>query len=322
MYKIILLIASSFTYGCTETGISSLNGGSDGVSDVPVDTGISWDREDETEESEEDPEDEEPNTEETPEDEDAIEEDEPVDVEEPPEDDCDYTSDLVYVIDRADEAIYLFDPTDYSFDLVGELDCGIFAGSPGSMSVSRDGYAYVRYSDNTVYQVDLESMECVETSYDVDFGGFGMGYATNSGSTWRDQLYVANANEIAVVNTDTWNLSVIGSLPSQSELTGNADGELWAILPLETPAKLVEVNKTNGSIVDTINLSSMPNPTDIDTFAFATWGGEFWVFIRTYGMGSSTDVYRVTSGGVMTKVSEDTGMDVVGAGVSTCAPTD
>lgn len=322
MNKYLVIIASTLTVGCTETGITSINDGSDGVSDLPVDTGIGWDSEDAPEDSEEEREDEEPNDEDTPEDEDSIEDDEPEEVEEPPEDDCDSTSDLVYVIDRADEALYLFDPTDYSFDLLGELDCGIFAGSPGSMSVSRDGYAYVRYSDNTVYEVDLETMECVETVYDVDFGGFGMGYATNSGSTWRDQLYVANSNEVAVIDTNTWNLSVIGSLPSQSELTGNAAGELWAILPLESPAKLVQLNKTNGNIVDTIALSRMPNPTDIDTFAFATWGGDFWVFIRTYGMGSTTDVYQVTSDGVMTKVAEDTGMDVVGAGVSTCAPTE
>ena len=59
----------------------------------------------------------------------------------------------------------------------------------------------------------------------------------------------------------------------------------------------------------------------IDAFAFATWGGDFWVFIRTHGMGHSTDVYRVTSTGHTTRVAVDTGMDVVGAGVSTCAPT-
>jgi hypothetical protein len=34
-------------------------------------------------------------------------------------------------------------------------------------------------------------------------------------------------------------------------------------------------------------------------------------------MGSSTDVYRVTADGSMSRVAEGTGMDVVGAGVST-----
>ena len=38
-------------------------------------------------------------------------------------------------------------------------------------------------------------------------------------------------------------------------------------------------------------------------------------------MGRFPDVYRVTSTGHTTRVAVDTGMDVVGAGVSTCAPT-
>jgi hypothetical protein len=45
------------------------------------------------------------------------------------------------------------------------------------------------------------------------------------------------------------------------------------------------------------------------------------VFVREYGMGSSTDVYKVTSTGAMSKVLSDVGFDVVGAGVSTCAPS-
>ncbi len=62
-------------------------------------------------------------------------------------------------------------------------------------------------------------------------------------------------------------------------------------------------------------------PGDIDTFAFATWSGDFYVFVREYGMGSSTDVIKVTRMGAMTTVLEDVGFDVVGAGVSTCAPS-
>ena len=38
-------------------------------------------------------------------------------------------------------------------------------------------------------------------------------------------------------------------------------------------------------------------------------------------MGQTTDVYRVTATGSLTLVVPDSGMDVVGAGVSTCAPT-
>jgi len=241
--------------------------------------------------------------------------------EEPPVDDCETTSDLIYVIDRYDEALYLFDPQTMSFDFIGELDCGLFSGTPASMSVSRDGIAYVRYSSNTVYAVDLATMNCVETAYASNFGAFGMGYATDTANTWQDQLYIANQQQLATLEPGTWTVSVIGYLPSQSELTGNASGELWAVLPLESPAKLVQLDKNTGQTLVTLNLYGFPDPMGIDTFAFATWGDDFWIFVRNYGMGNSTDVYRVTSNGSLTLVSEDTGMDVVGAGVSTCAPT-
>jgi len=165
-------------------------------------------------------------------------------------------------------------------------------------------------------------MDCDETSFNADFGAFGMGYATHHGDTWQDQLYVANANQLAQLDTETWELTLLGTLPSQSELTGNADGELWAILPLESPAKLVHLDKTNATIINSIALPHFPNPYEIDTFAFATWGGDFWLFVRSYGLGSTTNVYRVQSDGTFTLYAQNTGMDVVGAGVSTCSPAE
>jgi|MDSW01.2.fsa_nt_gb hypothetical protein len=238
----------------------------------------------------------------------------------PPPDDCAGISDLIYVIDKEDESLYLFDPETGSLNFHGELDCAIFAGTPASMSVARDGYAYIRYADNTVYSVHLETMNCTETAYDADFGAFGMGYATAHATTWQDNLYIANANTLAKLNTETWSLDTLGTLPSQSELTGNGDGELWAILPLETPARLAHIDKNNAQVLSSINLNGFPDPYGIDTFAFATWGGEFFLFVRSYGMGSSTDVYRVRTDGSFDMVVHGTGLNIVGAGVSTCAP--
>ena len=69
--------------------------------------------------------------------------------------------------------------------------------------------------------------------------------------------------------------------PAQSVgATGNRLGQLWAILPLETPARAVEPNKVNARIERSINLERFPNPYTIDTFAFANWGGDFFIFVR------------------------------------------
>ena len=238
----------------------------------------------------------------------------------PPPDDCEGISDLIYVIDKGNDSLYIFDPETEALNFHGTLDCAVFAGTPASMSVARNGYAYVRYADNTVYSVHLETMTCTETPYSVDFGAFGMGYATAHSGTWEDSLYIANSSTLAKLNTETWSLDTLGTLPSQSELTGNGDGELWAILPLESPARLAHIDKDNAQVIGSISLPTFPDPYGIDTFAFATWGGDFYLFVRSYGMGSSTDIYRASTDGTFTMVVQDTGRNIVGAGVSTCAP--
>lgn len=241
----------------------------------------------------------------------------------PPDDDCVETDDLVYVLARDDGGLYEFDPSTTHFTSLGVPHCGTSA-SPGSMAVSRAGVAYVRYSDDSVYAVDLATLGCTKTSYSphaTGFGDFGMGYATDDAETWHETLYVANSKTVAVLDTSAWSLTTLGTLPSQAELTGNADGELWAMLPLEHPAELDQVDTTTGSVVATVPLLGFPNPADIDTFAFATWNGSFYLFVREYGMGRSTDVYEVARDGTMTRIVENAGFDVVGAGVSTCAPS-
>lgn len=302
----LLLLACS-----TEFGLESMDDpnaaprGQDTA--APADTGP-WDT-GTPEEEEELPE------EEAPEEEEPVEEDDPA-----PEDDCEGTSELIYVLSQDDEGIYLFDPETLDFTRQGTLDCD-WISSPNSMAVARDGLAYVRYSDDSVYEVNLETMACTPTAYDSgSFGSFGMGYASDDADTWRDQLYIANKSQVASLNTTTWTRKVVATLPSQSELTGNGQGELWAFLPLEQPAQVLRVDLNSGALTERTPLPSFPSPYDIDTFAFATWDGDFYLFVREYGMGRSTDVYQVHDGS-MTPVLRDVGFNVVGAGVSTCAPS-
>lgn len=248
------------------------------------------------------------------------EEEEPVDEDPPPADDCEGTSDLIYVVSRSDDGLYLFDPDSLSFERLGTLECD-WISSPSSMAVARDGVGYVRYSDNSIYEVDLETMACTSTSYSTgSFGSFGMGFASDDADTWRDQLYLANDQQVASVNTSTWQRKVLTTLPSQSELTGNGKGELWAFLPLESPAQVARIDLGGSGIVERVRLPGFPSPYDIDAFAFANWDGAFYLFVSEYGMGKSTDVYEV-QGSTMTKVMSNVGFDVVGAGVSTCAPS-
>ncbi|MCK6505284.1 hypothetical protein L6R53_18105 [Myxococcota bacterium] len=262
---------------------------------------------------EEEPE-EEPEEETTP----PEEEEEP-----PPEDDCTETDERIYVVERDDKTVYLFDPTTLSFESLGRLSC-LGGASPGSMAVGRDGVAWVRSSSDELFQVSLTDLSCDRTDFRLPagFDSFGMGFATEYSGTWRDHLYVADADSLGVLDTADLSVDRLGSMASQSELTGNALGELWAFLPLLSPARLVQIDQGSGAELERISLPSFPPASEIDAFAFATWGGDFWLFVRSYGMGNSTDVYRVTAAGTMTLELRDVGFDVVGAGVSTCAPTE
>jgi hypothetical protein len=250
---------------------------------------------------------------------------EPPPVDDPaPEDDCVVTADGIYALARDGRELYLFDPGAQDFTYLGDLDCSAF-GSPNSMGVGRDGVGYVRWSDDTVYEVDLTTLACQPSGYrprSTSFGAFGMGYATDTAGTWRDKLYIANADTLARLDTSTWQLQTVGPMPSQSELTGNAAGELWAFFPLERPAAIARLSKSTGQPEQILSLPNFPAPQDIDAFAFAQWGGDFYLFVRTYGVGSSTDILRVTAAGTMTTVASRIGVDIIGAGVSTCAPVE
>jgi len=226
----------------------------------------------------------------------------------------------IFVIDRETKDLYTFDAVGLSFTRIGTLDCG-GAATPGSMGVSRSGTAWVLFSDETLYEVDTETAACTQTAYSdgaTGFGAFGMGFSSDSAGSQDETLFVANADTLGVLNTGDWTITELGPMSSQAEVTGKANGELWAILPLEM--RMVRLNKTNAAVLEDYDLSDLMTDMDIDTFAFAHWGGSLWVFIREYGMGSTTDIYKFDENHDFTRVAEDTGIVVVGAGVSTCAP--
>jgi hypothetical protein len=57
-------------------------------------------------------------------------------------------------------------------------------------------------------------------------------------------------------------------------------------------------------------------------WAFSFWGGDFYLYTSPDGTTDSTVTHYTTGdGGIDTSYVNDTGMVIVGAGVSTCAPT-
>ena len=243
--------------------------------------------------------------------------------------DCpDADATFIYVVTQQQE-IYSFFPPTLTFKLVGNLVCPAGTATPFSMAVDRRGVAYVLYDDGNLFRVSTATGACTSTAFtpgQQGFQTFGMGFASDFNGA-AERLYVsANdmdpmARGLGFIDTTTFGLSVIGpfGIPiSRSELTGTGDGRLFAYWPDSASGRgshLTELSKATGGVLAQTDL---PVGGINDAFAFAFWGGDFWIFT---GAGGPTDVsrFRPTDGTTTTPTTHPS--TIVGAGVSTCAPS-
>lgn len=263
----------------------------------------------------------------------------PIDVQ-PPQDvnrtDCpDAAATLIYTITNTYE-LQSFNPSTGQFRLIGRIACPAPRDdTPFSMAVDRKGIAYILFTDNRLYRVSTATGACIATSYvpnQSNFGRFGMGFATNSvGPT--ETLFVAGENSqdnvgasaLARIDPTTFVLTSVGQiLPTvtQSELTGTGDGRLFAFYRRNgnsPPSYIGEIDTQTARIVGERRFD------DVDQgfgWAFAFWGGDFYMF-HAPGSQQSTATTRVTrwrpADDSVVQVAS-TSLQIVGAGVSTCAP--
>jgi len=236
-------------------------------------------------------------------------------VEAPPPDDveCAETNKQIYVL-ATDKALYRFYPDKLQFVRVGEVACPTGAGT-FSMAIDRHGTAWVEYTDGRLFAVDTATAKCKTTAFQpgqTGFETFGMGYALNDGAAGGETLYVAGAG-LAALDTKTFELDFRGSLNfGRTELTG-LDQQLFAFSV--NSGVIAGLNKTTGETLVTHRTTAV---NERAAFAFAQWGGDFWVF--TGDQHSIVTQYSPT-GDKSQVVVQNTGMLIVGAGSSTCAPT-
>ena len=248
--------------------------------------------------------------------------------------DCSEASELVYVVDQ-DNMFYSFDPQappNQAFQQVGSgpLSCPS-GGQPFSMSVGRDGYAYILFVDGAftyscvgINKVDIETGECLGLTPfncgDQGFDTFGMGFVTDSASTTAERLWVGNSESpasLGTIDVETGAVSIEGSLAASGpEFTGNSLGELWGFFPMVATPTVAQIDKSSGTVIEDFPLNQISN--DANAWAFAHWGGAYYIFYKTMS-DASTNVYKLEDG-VMTTHATNTGKYIVGAGVSTCAP--
>jgi hypothetical protein len=256
--------------------------------------------------------------------------------------------DLVYVVDQ-DYNFLSFDPrllgtaTD-PFTPIGALNCPAGAplagwtspATPFSMSVDRDGTAKVLYTSGEIFDVDITSAACSASTFQPHQQSgawelFGMGYSTDTAGGDTEKLYIAGGPIMPVpqpnsgyidpgtqVITNTGAISVGENSP---ELSGTGDAKVFAYFPGTNANGFVqEISKTNGDVTGTA-MQAGPVAGGPAAWAFAHWGGKFYIFITdNLNFNSQVQVVDRATGGYDGVVLQNLPNLIVGAGVSTCAP--
>ena len=251
-------------------------------------------------------------------------------------DNCSAAAKLIYVVDQGN-ALYSFQPETKAFTKIGDLSCpttGIDPNTlgdptPFSMGVDRNATAWVLYSDGEVFNVDTTTTACTKTSYHgTNLTEFGMGFSTDAVGGDTDTLFIAGGTsadaaqaQLASFNTSTMATTNIAKVTGQPELTGNSNAELWGFFPSDvngtTTPRVEQINKSTGAAVKTYSLGSLKGAPS--AWAFAFYGGDYWVFLAK-DLATTTTVYQVDGASGTIKSTTPTSRLIVGAGVSTCAP--
>ena len=262
--------------------------------------------------------------------------------------------DLVYGVDEQNDFMS-FDPRklpNNPFTVIGKLNCpnngtsiqtGNTVAMPFSMSVDRDGVAWVLYTTGELFKVSLTTAQCTKANNTIGAGGmdlFGMGFALDSAMTDTEKLYLVGGNrdpsttprKLGYDDTHNGSLTptVVGNIAATSdyspELTGTNEGKLFGFYPNITSIPFVqEIDKAGGAAVgQKWNMGSAGLGSGIRDWAFAQWGGTFWIFVtteNTSGVRNSTVRSIDRTSGTYQTVLSNLPYYIDGAGVSTCAPS-
>jgi hypothetical protein len=240
---------------------------------------------------------------------------------------------VIFVV-SSENVLLKFDPAKLTFSTIGALKCPAgFGDTPFSMAVDRAGTAFVLYQSGNIYKASTEDASCGPSGYQpnqLGWARFGMGYVSDAAGSESETLYIIDgtglggggANKGLGKINHSGQLATVGQFDQgfagrTAEVTGLGDGRLFAFFVDngKSAYDVAEIDKTTGKI-----LSSAPQPLPaVNAWAFAHWGGSFYLF--NSGSTGSSKVHKYTPGKGTQQVVDSAGYRIVGAGVSTCAPT-
>jgi hypothetical protein len=251
---------------------------------------------------------------------------------------------LIYLV-TAQNDLWSFYPPSLAFRLIGHINCPDPGFTPFSMAVDQTGIAYVLYDDGHLFRVRTADAFCQATPFRVGQEGFvtfGMGYSQNP-SGIGETLYIASdqseagaPSQLGLIDTTQFAVHAIGPFPPQiasAELTGTGAGDLFAFYALNPmpnaaagsgpPSAIGQIAKANGGL---LGQTILPNIAQGCGWAFAFWGGDFYTFTAPPASGTVCDPMTLSvvsryrpADGSQNEIARF-GEEIVGAGVSTCAP--
>lgn len=252
-------------------------------------------------------------------------------------DGCSDDAKLVYVLSLEGD-IYSFAPAEKKFTKIGPLECASGGDdfTPISMAVDRNAVAWINMragsllgGRDVLFKVDTKTGKCEESGIEGGYASMGgMGFSTNGANTQDETLFVIGEGSsplgsAGLNKVDGNKLTLVADFEDPvGELTGTGDGRLYGFL-LGQQLGLAQIDKTSTALSDNVTLSGVKLP-QAPMYAFSFWGGDFYVYTAdSTSMSNTTTVARYSPS---TKKIEATymtniGFHIVGAGVSTCAPT-
>jgi len=245
---------------------------------------------------------------------------------------CSEAAKLVYVVSDTFE-LYSFAPDKLAFTEIGTLRCPSGGATPNSMAIDRAGTAWVNFSDGSLFEVSTADASCQATKFQPGqhgFGRFGMAFAANAAGSQDETLYVVGIEAdnvgrgLAKIDLATMKLSPIGDFSgglegTGAELTGTGDGKLYGFFTTTPNATLARIDKATGATSGDRNLAGVSTG---NAWAFSFWGGDFWFYTSSNGTPSRVTRQKASSDDSLATAKADVGgFRIVGAGVSTCAPT-
>ncbi len=235
---------------------------------------------------------------------------------------------LIYVVDDANRLLS-FDPSKLPgdpFHPIGTLRCETSA-TPFSMAVDRRGVGWVLYNNGKLHRVSILDARCLSAGMTARPNAprtYGMGFVASDAAS--ETLFVAANDDSRALATieiaqEPPRFATIAAIDAgqtkNPELTGTGDGKLFGYFPEPNQGFVTELDKTTGQPIEPRHpLGS--DIGDVQAYAFAHWGGVFYVFATSDGHTSVHAIHR--KDGRYERVRDDVPYRIVGAGVSTCAP--